>query len=68
MATNSLVIITGYSSISPKPSRKAYLNISEEVARQRFSKEHPNVRDTSVVIVSFEDELTIRSNGDISAY
>lgn len=68
MATNTLVIITGYGSISPKPFRKAYLNNSEEVARQRFIQQHPGVRDVSVVIISFEDELTIRSNGEIGTY
>lgn len=68
MATNTLVMITGYGSISLKPFRKAYLNNSEEVARQRFARQHPGVRDVSVVILSFEDELTIRSNGEISTY
>lgn len=68
MTTNSLIILTGYGSVSPKPLRKAYLNSSEEAARQRFFQQHPGVRDVSVVTVAFDDELTIRPNGDISAY
>lgn len=68
MATNTLTIVTGYGSISPKPFRKAYLNSSEEMATQRFLRDYPGVRDASLVVVSFEDELTIRTNGEISAY
>lgn len=68
MATNTLIIITGYSSISPKPIRKAYLNNSEETARLRFIQQNPGIRDVSVVLVSFDDEFTIRSNGEILAY
>ncbi|MFD2573233.1 hypothetical protein ACFSUS_21500 [Spirosoma soli] len=68
MPTNTLVIVTGYGSISPKPFRKAYLNNSEEVSKQRFLRDYPGVRDTTVVVVPFEDELTIRTNGEISAY
>ncbi|GAB3974715.1 hypothetical protein GCM10028806_30940 [Spirosoma terrae] len=68
MAINTLVIITGYGSISPKPVRKAYLNSSQEMAMHRFVQQNPGVRDVSVVIIDFEDELTIRPNGDIVAY
>ncbi|MCK8495621.1 hypothetical protein M0L20_27395 [Spirosoma sp. RP8] len=68
MATNTLIVVTVYSSISPKPFRKAYLNNSEEMARQRFVQQHPGVRDVSVALIAFEDELTIRSNGDVVAY
>lgn len=68
MATNTLVIITGYSSISPKPIRKAYLNKSEETARLRFIQQNPGIRDVSVALISFDDEFTIRSNGEILAY
>ncbi|GAB3547141.1 hypothetical protein [Spirosoma fluminis] len=68
MPTNTLVIVTGYRSISPKPTRKAYLNHTEEVAQERFLLDHPGIRDIRVVSVLFEDELTIRDNGDISAY
>lgn len=68
MSPNTLVIITGYGSISPKPFRKAYLNTSEEVARQRFFQQHPGVRDVRLTIISFEDEFTIRSNGELTAY
>lgn len=68
MAANTLIIVTGYGSVSPRPFRKAYLNISEPVATQRFLRDYPGVRDASVVIVSFDDELTIRANGEIAAY
>lgn len=68
MATNTLVIVTGYGSITPKPWRKAYLNSSEESASQRFIKEHPGVRDTSIVSISFDDEFSIGARGEISAY
>ena len=68
MATNTLTIVTGYGSISPKPFRKAYLNNSEEMATQRFLRDYPGVRDATVVVISFEDELTIRTNGEIAAY
>jgi len=68
MDTNTLTIVTGYGSISPKPFRKAYLNSSEEMATQRFLRDYPGARDASVVVVSFEDEFTIRTNGEISAY
>lgn len=68
MANNTLTIVTGYGSISPKPFRKAYLNSSEDMATQRFLRDYPKVRDTNVVVISFEDELTIRTNGEISAY
>jgi hypothetical protein len=66
MAANTLVIVTGYGSITPKPWKKAYLNSSEESANQRFLKEHPGVRDTSVVSISFDDEFTIGTRGEIS--
>ncbi|MBD2704833.1 hypothetical protein IC229_29650 [Spirosoma sp. BT702] len=65
MDTNTLVIITGYGSVSPKPLRKAYLNKSEETARLRFIQQNPGVRDVSAVLISFDDEFTIRSNGEI---
>jgi hypothetical protein len=68
MGLNTLTIVTGYGSISSKPLRKAYLNSSEEMATQRFLRDYPTVRDASVVVISFEDELTIRTNGEISAY
>ncbi|AQG79277.1 hypothetical protein [Spirosoma montaniterrae] len=68
MATNTLLIITGYGSVSAKPFRKAYLNSDEEAARQRFLRDYPNARDTSVRVIPFDDELTIRTNGEISAY
>lgn len=66
MAANTLVIITGYGSVSPRPWRKAYLNVSEETAHQRFLKEHPVVRDMSVVRFTFDDEFAIRSDGQLS--
>lgn len=65
---NTLVIVTGYGSVSPKPFRKAYLNTSKETAMQRFLQNHPGSRDTSMVVITFEDELTIRANGEISSY
>lgn len=68
MALNSLIIVTGYHSISPKPTRKAYLNISEEVARQRFLHDYPSTRDATASLVDFDDEFTIRPNGELSAY
>ncbi|QIP16368.1 hypothetical protein G8759_28870 [Spirosoma aureum] len=67
MAANILVIVTGYGSITPKPWKTAYLNISEDNARQRFLKEHPGVRDAAVVSVKFDDEFTIGSHGEISS-
>jgi hypothetical protein len=68
MTANTLTIVTGYGSISPKPFRKAYLNNSEEMATKRFLRAYPGVRDATVVVVSFDDELTIRTNGEIAAY
>lgn len=66
MAVNTLIIITAYGSITPKPWKKAYLNISEELTNQRFLKEHPIVRDLSVVSFTFDDEFTIEANGQLS--
>ncbi len=68
MAGNTLVIVTGYGSITPKPWKKAYLNISEENAAMRFQKEHPGVRDSSVKSVQFDDEFCIGSTGEITLY
>ncbi|RYC69357.1 hypothetical protein EQG79_12145 [Spirosoma sordidisoli] len=68
MSTNTLIIITGYGSVSPKPTRKAYLNVNPDAAHQRFMREYPNLRSVTSVTVPFEDELTIRAPGDISAY
>lgn len=68
MALNTLVIITGYGSITPKPWKKAYLNLQEEQAYQRFFKEHPQARDVSAVAIRFDDEFVINTRGDISAY
>ncbi|MVM38930.1 hypothetical protein GO730_17585 [Spirosoma sp. HMF3257] len=66
MAANTLIIITGYGSVTPKPWRKAYLNSSEESANQRFLKEHPGARDTSSITISFDDEFSINSRGEVS--
>ncbi|QJW89973.1 hypothetical protein HNV11_11595 [Spirosoma taeanense] len=66
MEANTLVVVTGYGSISPKPWKRAYLNISEEKAHQRFLAQHPGVRDVSVKSLLFKDELVIRANGDIA--
>ena len=68
MATNTLTILTGYESISPRHIRKAYLNLNQESATQRFVYDHPGIRDASAVVIPFEDELTIRANGEITAY
>ena len=65
MALNTLVIITGYGSITPKPWKKAYLNLNEEIAYQRFLKEHPNARDMSTITVSFDDEFAINTRSEI---
>lgn len=67
MATNWLVIITGYASIKPKPHKRAYLNTSVEEAMQRFKQQYPQARDMTTISVSFDDELTISANGDISS-
>ncbi|GAB3998061.1 hypothetical protein GCM10028807_44760 [Spirosoma daeguense] len=67
MATNTLVIITGYVSIKPKPHKRAYLNTSIEEANQRFKKEYPQARDITTVSVLFDDEFIISGNGDISS-
>jgi hypothetical protein len=67
MEANTLVVVTGYGSIKPKPWKKAYLNVSEEAAAQRFTMDYPTARDISVVTVQFRDELTIGSSGDISS-
>ncbi|MBD2755129.1 hypothetical protein [Spirosoma validum] len=67
MSPNTLVIVTGYGSISPKPWKKAYLNTSIDKANQRFMSEHPGARDVTIVSVKFDDELTIGSNGVISS-
>ncbi|GAB3898929.1 hypothetical protein [Spirosoma agri] len=67
MAANTLIIVTGYGSISPKPWKKAYLNISEDNAHQRFVKEHPGVRDATITSIKFDDELIIGTNGEISS-
>ncbi|KAB7727285.1 hypothetical protein F5984_21905 [Rudanella paleaurantiibacter] len=67
-STNTLTVVTAYSSISPKPCRKAYLNSSEELATQRFLREFPAARDLTVVVLGFEDEFTIRPNGTLAAY
>jgi hypothetical protein len=67
MEANTLVVVTGYGSIKPKPWKKAYLNVNEEVAAQRFTVDYPTARDVSVVTVQFRDELIIGSNGDISS-
>ncbi|MEZ0611739.1 hypothetical protein ACAW74_24725 [Fibrella sp. WM1] len=68
MANNTLVIVTGYKSISPRPIRKAYLNSSEDKATQRFVQAYPGIRDVTTVTITFEDEFTIRANGDIAPY
>ena len=68
MALNTLVLITGYGSIAPKPWKKAYLNLDEENAYHRFLKEHPNARDMSAVTIRFDDEFVINSRGEISAH
>jgi len=67
MASNWLVIITGYASIKPKPHKRAYLNTSVEQANQRFKQQYPQARDITAVSVSFEDEFIISTSGDISA-
>lgn len=68
MATNTLILVLGYNSISPKPFRKAYLNCPEDLARQRFQRDYPTIRDMTVEVVHFDDEFTIRAGGAISAY
>lgn len=65
--TNTLVIITGYGSVSPKPLKRAYLNVSEQDAEQRFLAECPNARDMSLRAIRFTDELIIGANGAISS-
>ncbi|OIN61298.1 hypothetical protein [Arsenicibacter rosenii] len=67
MEENTLILVSGYNSVSPKPSRRAYLNLSEEQARQRFLSIFPNCRDIKIVAVPFTDELIIQANGDITA-
>ncbi|GAB3962186.1 hypothetical protein GCM10028805_62690 [Spirosoma harenae] len=67
MATNLLVIVTGYASIQPKPHKRAYLNTSVEKANQRFKQQYPQARDITAVSVLFDDELIISASGDISS-
>lgn len=67
MAANTLVIITGYPSIAPKPCRRAYLNTSVNEANQRFIREYPQARDVTIMSVPFDDEFSIGTNGEISS-
>lgn len=67
MHTNTLVIITGYGSINPKPLKRAYLNVSDQEAEQRFLTECPKARDISLQAIHFTDELIIGANGAISS-
>ena len=66
MTTNTLLIITGYCSVSPKAWKRGFLNISEAEARQRFLAAYPNARDVSLQAVHFGDELTISSTSLIA--
>ena len=67
MASNTLVIVSGYGSIAPKRVKHAYLNISEETAHRRFLATYPGARDTRVISLLFEDELLISSLGELSS-
>lgn len=67
MATNILVIVTGYGSVSPKPWKNLYLNVTEANAHERFLQQYPTARDTTVTSVTFVDELRVSPNGDLSS-
>ncbi|GAB3760340.1 hypothetical protein [Spirosoma pomorum] len=64
---NILIIVTGYGSVKPIPWRRAYLNLDEEVAIQRFVSAYPHARDVSAASVRFDDELSIGANGAMSS-
>lgn len=65
--THTLLIITGYGSVSPKAWKRGYLDISEPEARRRFLANYPSARDVSLQAIAFTDELTISSNSLIAA-
>ncbi|GAB3942134.1 hypothetical protein GCM10028805_06280 [Spirosoma harenae] len=67
MASKTLVIIAGDGSVSPKPWKKAYFNMSVEEAKQRFMQTYPQSRDVTIASVVFKDEFTIGPHGEISS-
>ncbi|GAB4031711.1 hypothetical protein [Spirosoma gilvum] len=59
MATNRLVIVTGFGTHNPSGWTRAYLNVSEEEAVRRY-KEHFKDKDRPRVdIVDFDDEIAL---------
>ncbi len=67
MTTHTLLIITGYGSVSPKAWKRGYLDVSESEARRRFLTSHPSARDISLQAIAFSDELTISSTSLIAS-
>jgi hypothetical protein len=64
---NNLIVVTGYGSVKPIPWRRAYLNLDEEAAIQRFVSAYPHARDVSATSIQFDDELSIGANGILSS-
>ncbi|UFH52620.1 hypothetical protein [Spirosoma sp. KNUC1025] len=59
MATNRLIVVTGFGSHNPSGWTRAYLNVSQEEAVKRY-KEHFQDKDhPRVDIIEFDDELAL---------
>jgi hypothetical protein len=59
MATNRLVIVTGFGSHNPSGWTRAYLNIDKEEAIRRYNEFYKGHDRPQVDIVEFEDELAL---------
>jgi len=59
MATNKLIIVTGFGSHNPTGWTRAYLNISKEEAVERYRKQFNDKDRPQVDIVEFDDEIAL---------
>lgn len=59
MATNRLVIVTGFGSHNPIGWTRAYLNTGEEEAIKRYKETFKDKDRPRVDIVEFEDEIAL---------
>lgn len=59
MATNRLIIVTGFGSHNPSGWTRAYLNVSPEEAIKRYHEHFEDKDRPRVDIVEFEDELAL---------
>jgi hypothetical protein len=59
MATNKLIVVTGFGLHDPSGRTRAYLNVSQEEAVRRFKDFYETRDKPQVDIIEFDDELAL---------